>query len=87
MKYTSTIFLSAVVSGLLLFISRSNPDPTLEGLTGRLWILPVYFILAPLFFGLISFVSSKENRFKSALVTFVLSLVVAVIMLIPVVLM
>jgi len=85
MKYTSTIFLSAVVSGLLLFISRSNPDPTLEGLTERLWILPLYFVVVPLVFGLISLVISKENRWKRAINSTFISFLVVILMLIPVV--
>jgi len=87
MKYTSTIFLSAVVSGLILIISRSHPDPTLEGLTGRLWIIPVYFVVVPLIFGLMSLVIGKENRWKKARNSTVISFLVAILMLIPVVLM
>jgi len=81
MRNTTTTILSVLVSGLILIVSRSNSDPTLEGLTGRLWLFPVYFVLVPLIFGLIIYISSKENRFKRALVSFGISAVVAIIVL------
>ncbi len=79
MKNISIIISSTVVSGLILFISRSNPNHTLEGLTDRLWILPVYFIVVPLIFGLIGFVYNSENRIKKSLISFGISLLIAII--------
>ena len=83
MKNITTITASLVVFVLILTISRSNPDPTLEGLTGRLWLLPVYIVVVPIIFGIVSFLSNKENRFKKALISFGLSFITAIAVLIP----
>jgi len=53
MKNITTIIVSLVVYVFILIISRSNPDPTLEGLTSRLWVLPVYFVVVPIIFGIV----------------------------------
>jgi len=83
MKNITTIIVSLVVSVLILTISRINPDPTLEGLTGRLWLLPVYFVVVPIIFGIVGFLSNKENRFKKALISFGFSFITALVILIP----
>jgi len=83
MKNIITIIVSLVVYVLILTISRINPDPTLEGLTGRLWLLPVYFVVVPIIFGIVGFLSNKENRFKKALISFGLSFITALVVLIP----
>jgi len=83
MKNVTIIISSLVVSSIILIISRSNPDPTLEGLTGRLWLLPVYFVVVPLVFGLLGFFTTEESRFKNGLIAFGLSFITALIVLIP----
>jgi len=83
MKNITTVTVSLVVSVLILTISRSNPDLTLEGLTGRLWLLPVYFVVVPIIFGIVGFLFNKENRFKKALISFGLSFITAIAVLIP----
>ena len=83
MKNITTVTASLVVSVLILTISRSNPDPTLEGLTGQLWLLPVYFVVIPVLFGIVGFLSHKEKRFKKALISFGLSFLTALAVLIP----
>jgi len=83
MKNITTVTASLVVCVLILTISRSNPDPTLEGLTGRLWLLPVYFVVIPVLFGIVGFLSHKEKRFKKALISFGLSFLTALAVLIP----
>ena len=80
MKNILVIISSAIVSSLILFVSRSNPNPTLEGLIGGLWIIPTYFIGVPLLFGVITFAANKS--FKSALASVAISFTVAILVFI-----
>jgi NADH:ubiquinone oxidoreductase subunit 6 (subunit J) len=86
------IIISAVVVDVLfLFASRAyqpslSLQPSSVGFTSHLWVIPVYFILIPILLGVISFVRSRENRLKQALVSFGISLLVAIVIVIPFVL-